>query len=81
MKKNQPPLKTTTVRLAAPEDSWLTMTAACIRSRTGVPVDRSAVLRGVLDGIRLADLDLNACTGETAIRNLVANGLRDCESR
>jgi hypothetical protein len=69
-------LKTTTLRLGPPQDAWLTMVSARIRQRTGVGLDRSAVLRGALDGLRTGGLELDACGSEADIREMVAYAVR-----
>jgi hypothetical protein len=63
-------------RLGPQQDGWISITSAQIRDRGGVWVDRSAVLRGVLDGVRIAGIDLGACRSEEAICARIAEAVR-----
>jgi hypothetical protein len=73
---NRCTLRTMAVRLGAHQDAWLTLTSAHIRNKGGVWIDRSAILRGVLDGVRKGGINLDACRSEEAIRTRVAEAVR-----
>jgi len=64
------------VRLGPIQDSWLSMISAHIRNTNGVSVDRSAILRGVLDGVREGGIDLGACWSEETICTRIAEAVR-----
>jgi hypothetical protein len=64
------------VRLGQEQDGWLSITSAHIRSRSGALVDRSSILRGVLDGVREGGIDLAACRSEEAICTRIAEAVR-----
>jgi len=65
-----------TVVLTAAELAWLDRLAIDIRSRTGKPVERSAILRAVVDAVHDAGLDLARSADEAAIRETIAAKLR-----
>jgi hypothetical protein len=69
-------LRTIAVRLGQQQDGWLSLTAASIRNRTGLSVDRSAILRGVLDGVREGGIDLGDSRSEHAISARIAEAMR-----
>jgi hypothetical protein len=52
------------------------MTSALIRNKGGVSVDRSAIVRGVLDGVREGGIDLAGCRSQEAICNRIAEAVR-----
>jgi hypothetical protein len=69
-------LRTMAFRLGPKQDAWLSITSAHIRNRSGVSIDRSAILRGVLDGVHEGGIDLAACCSEEAICARIAEAVR-----
>ena len=54
-------LYSTTLRLAARHDEWLSVTAARSRRKTGKHLNRSAIVRAVVEAVAAAHLDLSDC--------------------
>lgn len=71
-----PRLFSTTLRLAARHDEWLAMTAARSRRKTGKRLNRSAIVRAVVEAVAAAQIDLTECATEVQIHNAVAERLR-----
>ena len=69
-------LFTTSFRHAAVRSGWLTTAAIKIRSQQQKHTDRSAILRGLIDGLALARIDLSTCSTEKEIKHAVAERLR-----
>ena len=63
---------TTSVRFTPAQTLWLRATTDKILERQGKHIDRSALLRAVLDGLAAARIDLSDCTTEGAIKRAVA---------
>jgi hypothetical protein len=57
-------------------DEWLAVTAARARQKTGRHLDRSAIVRALIEAVAGAHLDLTECTTEIQIHNAVAERLR-----
>lgn len=69
-------LYTTTLRLAARHDEWLAVTAARSRQKTGKHLNRSAIVRALVEAVAAACLDLSECATESQVHNAVAERLR-----
>lgn len=69
-------LYSTTLRLAARHDEWLAVTAARCRRKTGKHLNRSAIVRALVEAVAAARLDLSECATEVQIHNAVAERLR-----
>jgi hypothetical protein len=69
-------LRTIAVRVGQQQDGWLSVLSADIRNRSGILVDRSAIVRGVLDGIRESGIDLGDTRSEQAISARIAEAVR-----
>jgi len=50
---------------------WLDKQAVAARQRTGVSLKRSALLRGIVRGLKEASLDLSHCRNEEDVRKMV----------
>jgi hypothetical protein len=68
-------LYTTTIRLRLSHEAFLTAAKLKIRTQSGVHLDKSALLRGLLDGVALARLDLAACKTEGEVKQTVARAI------
>ena len=66
---------TTTFRLSAKQSGWLTTAAIKILAEQQKHIDRSAILRGLIDGLALARIDLSTCSTEEEIKHAVAQRL------
>lgn len=69
-------LYSTTLRLDAHLDEWLAVTAAASRRKTGKHLNRSAIVRAVVEAVAAAQLNLDDCATEIQIHNAVAQRLR-----
>jgi hypothetical protein len=65
-------LFTTSVRFNASQCAWLTSIASKILERHGKHIDRSALLRGLVDGFASARIDLSTCSTEAEVKRAVA---------
>jgi hypothetical protein len=65
----------TTVRLGTGHVAWLTRTALTICKPSGVAINRSALLRALIDGIAATRLDLSVCSSEQTIKRMIAGRL------
>jgi hypothetical protein len=66
---------TTTFRLTAEQSSWLTTAAIKILTQQQKHIDRSAILRGLIDGLASARFDISTCSTEKEIKHAVAKSL------
>jgi hypothetical protein len=66
---------TTTFRLSAKQSGWLTTASIKILAQQQKHIDRSAILRGLIDGLAVARIDLSTCSTEKEIRHAVARRL------
>jgi hypothetical protein len=69
-------LFTTSIRLTTAQCAWLTTGAAKILKRHGKYTDRSSMLRGFIDGLVSARVDLSECSNEAEIKRFVASHFR-----
>ena len=66
---------TTTFRLSAKQSGWLTTASIKILAQQQKHIDRSAILRGLIDGLAVARIDLSTCSTEKEIKHAVAKSL------
>jgi hypothetical protein len=66
---------TTSVRFSAAQTAWLTAVKIKILAFQGKHIDRSALLRGMLDGLAAAHLDLSDCKTEEEIKRAIVRRL------
>jgi hypothetical protein len=69
------PLFTTSVRFNPSQCTWLATAATKILERQGKHIDRSALLRGLIDGFASARIDLSNCSTEEEIKRAVLRHL------
>jgi hypothetical protein len=74
-------LYTTTIRLRYEHAAWLSQTSIEIRQRTGAHVNKSALIRALIDGLASAHVDLSRCCSEAEIKQMVASKITvQCDS-
>ena len=66
----------TTVILRHDQTAALDHLAADIRAKTGRPIKRTELIRGILDAVLESKLDLTSATSEQEIKNALAAKLR-----
>jgi len=70
-----PPPSRVTIRLRADQRERLDQAARKMARTTGEPVSVAAVVRGLLDALMSADLDLAGCRNEADVRAAVLSRL------
>ena len=68
---------TTTVRLSTREISWLARTVVNNRRPSGLAIDRSALLRGLISGVAASGLNLAYCSNEDEISQAVSEAIKE----
>ena len=66
---------TTSVRFKPAQTVWLSSATAKILERRGKHIDRSAIIRGLIDGLAAARIDLWDCSTEHEIKKTIARRL------
>jgi hypothetical protein len=69
------PVFSTTVRLGTGHVAWLTRTALTICKPSAIGINRSSLLRALIDGIAAARLDLSECSSQQEVQRMIADRL------
>ena len=69
------PLFTTSVQFHPSQRAWLASVTEKILERQGKYIDRSALVRGLIDGMASARIDLSNCSTEQEIKRAVVRQL------
>ena len=74
-------LERVNVMLSAETLDWLDETVASIRKETRAKLSRSALIRGMIQGLARGGLSIRGCTSDEEISAAVAEFLRRSHSR